>query len=129
MCLSDIYCMIATTKEAEHFLWLGQEIQGRYFQHTEAEVDLHTVEERVMCQYYKTSADFRSDFETISLICHKVFGSADLVTQSALYLLALVDQQLGVWGLGPCVAVKGIKRKGKGSRVSRARVKRGRRIL
>ena len=129
MCLSDIYCMIATTKEAEHFRWAGQEIQGRYFQHTEAEVDLHTVEERVMCQYYKTSADFRSDFETISLICHKVFGSADLVTQSALYLLALVDQQLGVWGLGPCVAVKGIKRKGKGSRGARARVKRGRRIL
>ena len=87
---------------------------GKYFEQTPATVDLDMVEERVMCQSYTSAAQFRSDFESISLICHLALGSTDTVARGALLLLSLVDRLLGARGLGPSVG--GFKRsKGPGS--------------
>ena len=61
VCLSEVFYIVTSNKEAEHFRWVGEEVMGKYFLHTEAEVDLHTVEERLLYHYYTSAAKFRSD--------------------------------------------------------------------
>ena len=95
-----------------------------YFRMTSAPIDLGMMEKKVKEAIYSAATQFRADLQAVVTACKDGLDVDHPVKKSAMYLMALAEERLSMYGLGK--GRSGVGKNNGGGRGSRGSKGRGR---
>merc|ERR1719341_536182 len=126
--LVEVFRVVSSHKSASHFRWNGNGLPLPYFRMTSAPIDLSMMEKKVKEAIYSAATQFRADLQAMVTACKDGLDVGHPVKKAAMYLMALAEQHLFMYGLGKgrnTVAKNNGGARGRGG-ASRGRTGRGR---
>jgi len=124
--LVEVFRVVSSNKEASHFRWNGNGLPPPYFRMTSAPIDLNMMEKKVKEAIYSAATQFRADLQAMVTACKDGLDVDHPVKKAAMYLMALAEQRLSMYGLGKGRSTVGKNNggtRGRGSKGSRGRGK------
>jgi len=98
--LVEVFRVVSSNKAASHFRWSGNGLAPPYFRQTSAPIDLSMMEVKVKEAIYSAATQFRADLQAVVTACKDGLDVEHPTRKAALYLMALAEQRLSMYGLG-----------------------------
>ena len=98
--LVEVFRVVSSNKAASHFRWSGNGLAPPYFRQTSAPIDLSMMEVKVKEAIYSAATQFRADLQAMVTACKDALDVEHPTRKAALYLMALAEQRLSMYGLG-----------------------------
>ena len=98
--LVEVFRVVSSHKAASHFRWNGNGLPPPYFRMTSAPIDLSMMEKKVKEAIYSAATQFRADLQAMVTACKDGLDVGHPVKKAAMYLMALAEQSLSMYGLG-----------------------------
>ena len=96
----EVFRVVSSHKTSGNFRWNGNGLPPPYFRMTSAPIDLNMMEEKVKEGIYSAATQFRADLQAMVSACKDGLDADHPVKKAAMYLMALAEQRLSMYGLG-----------------------------